>query len=181
VRCIWNAEEVVEAACGWGLRLLYPRLGLGFPAARSAARTLGCSSPHHVYHEPCPCYEAYHCQAQGPRFCEQVARHRNASYRAPDNQDRAPVTPPKAYPTPINTSGDATAKTMRIEGSWLIINRTPIPVEPTASRTRPSSKKVAAAPVATTRPSVATMTQSFNNQATPPAMRALPAMEIHHF
>ena len=49
------------------------------------------------------------------------------------------------------------------------------------NRTSPRSKKVAAAPVATTRPSVATMTQSFESQATPPAMGAVPATAIHHF
>ena len=41
-------------------RLLYPRLGLGLPAARSAICTVGDSSQHYVYHEPYPFCEPYH-------------------------------------------------------------------------------------------------------------------------
>jgi hypothetical protein len=59
-RCIWNVEEGVGAACGWGVRLSYLRLGLGLPTSRGAICTVGDSSDYHVYHEPYPCYEPYH-------------------------------------------------------------------------------------------------------------------------
>ncbi len=158
------------------VRSSHPRLG--FPVARCAPP---CSSRHHAYHEPHPYREPYHRQALDPGFCEQVAWDRDACEHAPDNQDCVPDNPAHSIPNTKQHEGDATASTTRIEGSWFISNRTPIPVEPAMSRTRPRSKKAAAAPVATTQPSVATITQSFESQATPPAMRVVPEMAIHHF
>ncbi len=55
--------------------------------------------------------------------------------------------------------------------SLFAVSRSPIGVEPTKRRTRPRSKKVSAAPVYTTRPSVATTTASLRIQTIPPRAR----------
>jgi hypothetical protein len=77
-----------------------------------------------------------------------------------------------------NATGESAAAEIRNPVSAFLANLKPTPVEPASIRARPRVKQAPAAPVYATRPSVATITASFANQAAPPRTRATPATAV---